>query len=528
MSPLFSVITPVYEPPVDVLRETIQSVLDQTFTDWELILVDDNSPSEEVREVLREAVATDSRLRLLERTVNGGIVAASNAGLAAGQGAFFALLDHDDLLAVNALEVMARTIAEHEDVDYLYSDEDKVDCEGKHRDVFRKPDWSPERLRHQMYTCHLSVLRASVVREVGGFHEGFDGSQDHDLVLRVSERARRVVHVPEVLYHWRILPGSAAALLDQKPYAWEAGRRSVQAHLDRCGIAATAELGPHPGTYRVRRSVDPATPVSLIIPTRGCSGSVWGQRRCFVVEAVRSALGKTRMNNIEVVVVYDEGATPGAILSELARLCGDRYVPIPFADGFNFSAKCNLGVLASTADVIVLLNDDIEVVSDGWLEELIAPVIQEPDVAMTGGRLHFSDMTLQHAGHWYGEGGWTHAFLGAIMDGTDFGHALALNREVSGATAACAAVRRQVFEEVGGLSEELPGNFNDVDLSLKIRKTGYRILWMTHSVLFHFESRSRSRTVEQWEIDKISRRWGTPDRDRYLPDGLWRWSADQR
>ena len=367
---------------------------------------------------------------------------------------------------------MARAIAEHDDVDYLYSDEDKIDSDGKHCDVFRKPDWSPERLRHQMYTCHLSVLRSSLVRDVGGFHEGFDGSQDHDLVLRVSERARRVVHVPEVLYHWRVLTGSGALAVDQKPYAWEAGRRAVQAHLDRLGITATAELGPHPGMYRVQRSVDPATPVSLIIPTRGGSGNVWGERRCFVVEAVRSALGKTRMTNIEVVVVYDEGATPTATLAELASLCGNRLVAVPFAEPFNFSHKCNLGVIASTADVIVLLNDDVEVISDGWLEELIAPLIQEPDVGITGSRLHFSDMTLQHAGHRYGDESWSHAFLGAIMDEeVDFG-ALALNREASGATAACAAVRRDVFEEVGGLSEELPENFNDIDLSLKITNAG--------------------------------------------------------
>jgi O-antigen biosynthesis protein len=517
MSPLFSVVTPVYGPPLDALRETIQSVLDQTFTDWELILVDDHSPSDDVRKVLRKAVATDDRIRLVERAVNGGIVAASNDALAAGSGAFFALLDHDDLLTPNALEAMARAIAEHADVDYLYSDEDKIDSDGEYRDLFRKPDWSPERLRHQMYTCHLSVLRASVVREVGGFHEGFDGSQDHDLVLRVSERARRVVHVPEVLYHWRVLTGSGALAVDQKPYAWEAGRRAVQAHLDRLGITATAELGPHPGMYRVRRSVDPTTPVSLIIPTRGDSGNVWGERRCFVIEAVRSALRKTRMTNLEVVVVYDEGATPRATLEELARLCGNRYVGVPFAAEFNFSQKCNLGFLASTGEVIVLLNDDIEAASDGWLEELIAPVIQEPDVGMTGGRLHFSDGTLQHGGHRYGEGSWGHAFLRAVMDdGADFG-ALALNREASGATAACVGVRRHVFEEVGGLSEELPGNFNDIDMSIKIAKAGYRILWMTHAVLFHFESRTRSRTVHQWEIDKIVRRWGMPERDRYVP-----------
>lgn len=518
MSPLFSIITPVYEPPLAVLRETLQSVLDQTFNDWELVLVDDRSPSDYVTKVLHAAAATDGRIRVLERSINGGIVAASNDAMTASSGAFVVLLDHDDLLTPNALEVMARAIAEHDDVDYLYSDEDKIDPHGNYGAAFRKPDWSPERLRHQMYTCHLSVFRSSVVREVGGFHEGFDGSQDHDLVLRVTERARRVVHVPEVLYHWRILPGSGALAVGQKPYAWEAGRRAVQAHLDRLGITATAELGPRPGMYRVRRVVSPTTPVSLIIPTRGSTGRVWGERRCFVVEAVRSALEKTRMTNIEVVVVYDEDATPGDTLDELGRLCGDRYVPVPFHREFNFSEKCNLGFLASSANIIVLFNDDLEAISDGWLEELIGPLIQETDVGMTGARLHFSDMTLQHAGHRYGDGSWSHAYIRAAMDEeVDFG-ALALNREASGATAACAAIRRDIFEEVGGLSEELSGNFNDIDLSLKVTRAGYRILWIAHSALFHFESRSRERTVHQWEVDAIMRRWGTPDRESYVPN----------
>jgi glycosyltransferase involved in cell wall biosynthesis len=517
MSPLFSVVTPVYAPPLNVLRETIQSVLAQTFPDWELILVDDHSPSNDVRTVLRDAAASDSRIRVVEREVNGGIVSASNDALTVSNGDFVALLDHDDLLTSSALEVMATAIAEHADVDYLYSDEDKVDAHGEHRDLFRKPDWSPERLRHQMYTCHLSVMRTRVVRDVGGFHTGFDGSQDHDLVLRVTERARRIVHVPEVLYHWRILPGSSAAVVDEKPYAWEAGRQAVQAHLDRLGITATAEFGPHPSMYRIRRTIDPATAVSLIIPTRGSSGTVWGERRCFVVEAVRSALSKTQMTNIEVVVVYDEGATPRATLDELARVCGDRYLAVAFADEFNFSQKCNAGFLASTGDVVVLLNDDIEVASEGWLEELIAPVIQEPDVGMTGGRLHFSDGTLQHGGHRYADERWSHAFLGALVDEPLGFGALVVNREASGATAACAAVRRTVFEEVGGLTEALPANFNDIDLSMKIRSAGYRILWMTHAVLFHFESRTRHRTVHQWEIDKIVDRWGMLDHDRYLP-----------
>ena len=227
-APLFSIVTPVYEPPVNVLSDTIESVLAQDFEDWEWLLVDDCSPSAAVRELIREHAARDSRIKLIERETNGHIVAASNDGIAAATGEFIVLLDHDDLLVPEALKVNARQIERRPDVDYLYSDEDKVDDDGNFFGEFRKPAWSPERLRGQMYTSHLSVMRTEVVRRVGGFREGYDGSQDHDLALRVGEVARRVVHIPQVLYHWRSLPGSAAADINAKPYATIAGAKAVQ------------------------------------------------------------------------------------------------------------------------------------------------------------------------------------------------------------------------------------------------------------------------------------------------------------
>jgi len=287
-----SVLTPVYEPPIAALRAAIGSVRAQDFEDWELILVDDRSPSDEVRAVLREAAAADRRITVLEREVNGGIVAASNDAIEAAAGEFFVLLDNDDLLARGALAHVARTLASDPTIDYVYSDEDKISPTGEHYEEFRKPDWSPERLRGQMYTSHLSVLRGSLVREVGGFHEGFDGSQDHDLVLRVTERARRVVHIPHVLYHWRVVPGSAAGDVNAKPYAWVAGRKAVQAHMDRLGLPAKVDFGSLPGTYTVHREASSDHLVSIVIPTRGSSGIVWGAERVFVVEAVRSVLDK--------------------------------------------------------------------------------------------------------------------------------------------------------------------------------------------------------------------------------------------
>jgi glycosyltransferase involved in cell wall biosynthesis len=513
-TPLFSVVTPVYEPPLDALREAIESVRAQTWRDWELVLVDDRSPSEAVREVLREAAAGDRRIRVLERPENGGIVAASNDAVDAARGEFLVFFDNDDLLHPEALERVAEALTADADVDYVYTDEDKIDAAGEHYDEFRKPDWSPERLRGQMYTSHLSVLRASLVREVGAFRPGYDGSQDHDLVLRATERARRVVHVPEVLYHWRVVPGSTAGDASAKPYAWEAGRRAVQSHLDRVGIDGTAEFGAVPGTLRIVRVPAPGHRVSVVIPTRGSSGMVWGEERVFVVEAVRSVLAHAGYPDVEIVVVHDT-PTPKRVLQELRRLCGDHLVLVPFEGAFNFSAKCNVGFLHATGDVIVLLNDDVQAVEDGFLAQLVAP-LDEPGVGMTGAHLVFPDGTLQHGGHVYAKGEMMHAFLGVEPEYPGPFAALRVNREASGLTAACVALTRQTFEAVGGLCEELPANFNDVDLSLKVRHLSLRLLWLEGVRLYHFESRTREPVVHHWEHRFILDRWSFDDEDRYL------------
>ena len=513
--PLFSIVTPVYNPPLDVLTDTIESVLDQEHDDWELILVDDCSPDPGVRTLLAAYAAKDTRIRVIERETNGHIVAASNDGIAAARGEFIVLLDHDDLLTPTALARNAERIAEHDDVDYLYSDEDKIDDEGTFYDTFLKPVWSPERLRGQNYTCHLSVLRTDLVREVGGFHDGYDGSQDHDLVLRVTERARRVVHIPEILYHWRIIPGSAAESADAKPYAWIAGKEAVQGHLDRLGLAATADFGEHPGLYTIHRTLDPDLRVSLVIPTIGKSGMIWGSQRVFVLEAVRTVMEKTRHPNLEIVVVYDP-PTPDSVLRELREIAGDRLVLVPFDEPFNYSRKMNLGVLTATGDRLVFLNDDVSVRSETWLEDLVGP-LEEPDVGMTGAKLYFSNTTIQHAGHSYNVGQYLHPFIGEPGTSAARFGALKINREASGVTAACSAMRRETFLEVGGFTESLPLNFNDVDLCYKTRSLDYRIVWVSTSELFHFESRTRERVVEAWEKAVTVGRWGIPAHDPYLP-----------
>lgn len=515
-TPRFSVVTPVYNPPLDVLGEMIDSVVAQNTDDWELVLADDASPDARVLPYLRERAAADSRIRVIALPENQGIVGASNAALAAASGTFIAFMDNDDLLTPHALSSMAEAIDAQPDADYLYSDEDKLSARGERYDLFFKPEWSPERLRGHMYLGHLSVMRRALVTEVGGFREGFDGSQDHDLALRVTERSRHVVHVPDVLYHWRAIPGSSATVIDAKPYAWDAGVRAVTEHLQRIGIAGHAEKGPAPSHYRVVREPDLETPTSIVIPTRGSGGTAFGGERVFVLEAVRSILATSEHRDLEFVVVSDTD-TPRHVEDSLAEMLGDRLTLVRYAEEFNFSRKCNAGFLAARGTNIIFLNDDVEAISAGVPEQLIAP-LREPGVGMTGARLLYENRELQHGGHLYSNGHFGHAFIERPEDDPGPFSALFVSRETMGLTAACLAVTRETFEAVGGFSEEFSVNFNDVDLSLKVlNHLDRRLVWLRDVVLYHFESRTRENVIKPAEYALAYQRWGTPRTDRYLP-----------
>jgi O-antigen biosynthesis protein len=418
------------------------------------------------------------------------------------------LLDHDDVLAEGALERVATAIEANDELDYIYSDQDRMTFEGEAHSRFRKPDWSPERLRHHNYLTHLSVLRRSLVMEVGGFRAGFDGSQDHDLLLRVTERARAVEHIEQVLYHWREVPGSAAGDAEAKPWAWDAGVRAVQDHLDRVGIPGTAHKGKAPGTYHVAREPDLTTPTSIVIPTIGASGTVRGHERVMVVDTVRSILDTTAHTALEIVIVYDT-PTPQPVVEELRSLSTQR-VPVrlvEFIEPFNFSRKCNVGFLHAIGENIIFLNDDMEAISTGVPEQLTAP-LAEPGIGATGPKLYFENDLVQHAGLVYGSGTITHSHYRAKPTALGAYGDLWSNREVSALTGAAFAVRRDAFEEVGGFSELFPVNYNDVDLSLKIRRTGRRLVWLHGVMLYHFESVSRDNAVHDWEKELICRRWG--------------------
>jgi GT2 family glycosyltransferase len=505
--PRFSIISCLGDSSAEELSLSVESVLAQTYAGWELLLVDDGSAGAAVRQRLSSLTGTP-RVRVVPGGGR-GTAAAWNAALAAARGEFVARLDHGDLLSADALARVAAVVADGSDVDVVYSDEDVVRPGGGFSDEVAKPHWSPERLRSQDYVGHLAVLRASLVREVEGLRQGFEGAEFHDLLLRVTERSRRIEHVARVLYHRKpdVASGEAGGPA-------EAGRRAVQEQLVRLGIQGTVEISG-PGCYRTRRVFPAERRVSIVIPTRGADALVWGRRTTLVCRAVRSALATTHHEDIEVVVVHDT-PTPERVLDELREIAGDRLRLVPFHEPFNYSRKMNLGVLASSGDRLILLNDDVEVRSEDWVEELLAP-LEQPDVGMTGAKLFFSSTAIQHAGLAFSNGRYVHPYRRTPEDTTGPAMELMVDREVSGVTGACVGLRREVFLEVGGLTEGLKESFNDVDFSYKITNAGYRTLFLAHCRLFHFESQTRDPVANPDDDRFVRSRWGVPTRDGFTP-----------
>ena len=506
-APRFSVVTPVYDTPADVLWAMLESVRAQSFGDWELCLVDDRSPSPHVREMLERVAAEEPRIKVRWRDQNGGIVAASNDALEMANGEFVALLDHDDELHPDALAHVHEALLGNPEADYVYTDEDKIDRGGHHSGPFFKPDWSPERMRTQMYTCHLSVMRRSLVAEVGGFDGEFEGSQDWDLVLRVTERARAVLHVPRVLYHWRMLETSTAGSGEAaKPWAFEAGTRAIQAQCDRTAIEARAVRDEDDaGVYHLEPALRSEPLVSIVIPTGGTVREVRFEPVVLVEHCVRSIVETSTYSNYELVVVVDADTDP-AISARLREIAGERLRLVTYDRPFSFSAKINLGAVHSKGEHLLLLNDDMEVVTPDWLERMVM-YSQMDGIGAVGGRLLWEDGRLQHVGIRFHEGLPGHPHYGFSREYRGYGNAVRVANNCLAVTGACLMTRRELFEAVGGLSTRLPVNYNDVDYCLKLREVGKRTVYDPDLVLYHFESSSRSSEVEDWEKDLFRQRW---------------------
>jgi len=505
--PTFSIVVPIYDTDPAMFASMVASVQAQTLQSWELILCDDASPSANVSPMLSEAAAKEPRIRVIRRAENGGIAAATNDALGAATGEFIALLDHDDVLVSVALELMAEAIELQPEADYLYSDEEKVTVDGVGHSPFFKPGWSPDRLKVQMYTCHLGVFRRSIVNEVGGFRAGFEGAQDWDLVLRVIERARAVVHVPHILYQWREHPGSTAASMDAKPYAIESQNRAVQEHLDRTGFCAEVVRHPqHPECIALQPRLAAEPLISIVMPTAGAVRRVNGEDICLPLHALTSLAQNSTYTNYEVILVVD-ASTPSFVVEQATQLLGSKVRPVVWHPAFDFSRKCNLGVVYAEGEHILLLNDDTEVISPDWMEQMLM-FSMDPGVGAVGIKLLFGDSRIQHVGVTLNEHSLPgHSMLG--FAGEDPGYALQSRIAVnsSAVTGACLMTRREVYDEVGGLSEVFPGNYNDIDYCLKVKDAGWRIVQNNQTQMFHYESLTRDGSVSPHEINAFRTRW---------------------
>lgn len=483
--PVVSILMPTYNSRLDWLQGAVDSVRAQAWPHWELCIADDASTDPGVRELLRRLSAEDERIRVVYRERNGHISEASNSALDLCRGEWIALMDHDDVLAEDALFHVVAAINAHPQVRLLYSDEDKIDEAGQRFDHHFKPDWDPHLFRSYNLVCHLAVFHAQLVRDAGGFTPGLEGAQDYDLALRCIERIapEQIHHIPRILYHWRAHAHSTAQAQEAKPYAVAAGERALDAHLARIGIAATTEADGQ--GYRVRyRLPEPPPMVSIVIPTRNQLALL---RQC--VDSIRT---KTTYPRYEIVVV-DNGSDDPATLAWLDELRAQPDSRLLRDDRpFNYSELNNHAVAACAGELVALLNNDIEVITPGWLDEMASLALQ-PGVGAVGARLWYPDDTLQHGGVVVGLGGVAgHSHKGLRRGHAGYAARVRYRGGYSAVTAACLVVRKSAYVQVGGLNEdELKVAFNDVDFCLKLRAAGLRNVWSPYADLYHHESASR-------------------------------------
>lgn len=486
-APTLSVIMPVYNTPLHFLRRAIDSVLCQVYPHWELCIADDASTDPHILPVLRAYTQQDPRIKLIPRPANGHSAAASNSALELATGLFVCLLEPEDALTPEALYMVAKGTRQHPDADLFYSDEDRIDADGRLLDPHFKPDWNPDLFLSGNYLSHLSCLRTSLVRELGGLRVGLEGSEDYDLVLRAIHKvgADKVHHIPHVLYHWGVIAGSAAGP-EHKPYALKAAIQSVRDHLHSQQIdAQVQESEPGSQMLRVRYTLPQTLPlVSIIIPTRDGYALL---RQC-----IDSLYAKTTYPNFEILVV-DNGSRDPQVLKYLQTLTQTKNLRV-LRDGraFNYSALNNAAVRQAKGTLLCLMNNDIEVISPDWLEEMVSQALR-PGIGMVGCRLWYPDNTLQHAGVVLGIGGVAgHAHHKLSRNQAGYFNRARLVQNYSAVTAACAVVRTDVFQQVSGFNEQdLAVAFNDVDLCLRIRDAGYRNLWTPFAELYHHESATR-------------------------------------
>ncbi|MBV8812158.1 MAG: glycosyltransferase family 2 protein [Acidobacteriaceae bacterium] len=522
--PRISVIMPVYNTIAGELTSAIQSVINQSYDNWELCIADDHSPAPHVRETLDHFARTDSRIKVAFRSENGGISRASNTAWDLATGDYLCFLDHDDTLSPHALAYIIEALNNTREADLLYSDEDKIDRQDRRFDPFFKPDWSPDLLRSENYVCHLLVLRRDLANQAGKFRPEYDGSQDYDLILRASEQARHVEHIAKVLYHWRAGESSTASTLGNKEYAVEAARKALQQSCERAGNGSRIEPSKITGRWRARYPIPSGTRVSIIIASGG---------RTDVLRAnLESLLRKTTYSAYEVVV--SDNSRTNAIQS-LVQSYRRHHANVRYIDWrhkpFNYSEMNNTAARQCDSPVLLFLNDDTSVIMPEWLEAMLELALR-PEVGAVGPKLLYPNGYIQHGGVVMGlYDNCGHAFKGLNGGAAHYFDFPDIIRNVSAVTGACLMTRAEVFWRAGGFDEEqFAVAFNDVDLCLKMGALGYRILYTPHAQLYHheaFSKTSKDLIPHPEEVAAMRSKWGTViAQDPYYSPNLTRNDED--
>lgn len=506
--PCFSIAVPLYQTKEKYLREMIESVQAQTYTNWELCLADGSGREHSLQPVVGEYIAKDKRIKYCLLDSNEGIAGNTNEALKMADGDFVVLTDHDDLLSPEALYQCAKAVQKEPQTDVIYSDEDKVDMSGKKFfEPHFKSDYNIDLLCTMNYICHLFVVRKDVMERAGLFESCYDGAQDHDFILRCTEKAEHIVHIPKVLYHWRCHAQSTSENPESKLYAFENGCKAVKAHYDRIGIPAEVEQGPFYGMYRTHYLWKEQPLVSILIPNKDHAADL---KKC-----MDSIEEKSTYRNFEFIIVENNSTEEEtfAYYKEIEKR--DNVRVLYYKEDFNYSRINNFGAKEANGEYVLLLNNDTEMIEPDSIKEML-DVCMRPDVGIVGAKLLYEDNTIQHAGVIIGFGGVAgHAFIGQDRDDNGYFSRIISVQDLSAVTAACLMVRRSVFDEVEGLNEEFKVAFNDIDFCLKVRKAGYLVVYNPYAQFYHYESKSRGQEDSadkvarfQQEIGLFGERWG--------------------
>ena len=480
--PLISIVVPVYNTPQVFLRQMIESVQNQSYSEWELCIGNASPENKEMKKILEE-YKNDARIKEVEIPENKGISQNTNRAMEIASGEWIGLLDHDDLLAPNALYEIAKAVNEHPDAEVIYTDEDKVTTDLKeHFQPHLKPDFNLDLLRSNNYICHFFVASRDLIKRVGGFRPEFNGAQDYDLILRCTEQAKQIVHIPKILYHWRVHKASTADNPASKMYAFDAGKRAIEEHLVRCRTKGTVQHTKDLGFYRVKYEICGEPLVSIIIPNKDQSEAL---KKC--LDSIRE---KTSYRNYEIIIVENNSEEPETF-AFYKKIAGEKIKVVSWEGEFNYSAINNFGVRHARGDYLLLLNNDVEIINGDWLTEMLSHC-QRKEVGIVGAKLYYPDNTIQHAGIIIGIGGVAGSvFVGLPRAFSGYLHKASIQLDLSAVTAACMLVKRSVFEQVGGLEEKLKVAFNDVDFCLRVREKGYLVVYDPYAELYHYESKTR-------------------------------------